>query len=287
MNVCVLGLGAMGQRVAANFSAAGHTVSAWSRNSDLRRELLSGCEFRVCDSIAEAVAEASVVVSLLTDDEASEAVWLHPQTGALYGMSNKSIGIEMSTISQSHATRLAEKFANHGRQFVEAPVIGSRPQADTRSLVVLASGEREIVEQVTALLNSTASAVHFLGRVGTSATVKLAVNGLFAAQVATFAEIYRLLETLLPDPSIALGVIRDSPITSPAMQRMLTLFLQNLFDPNFPIALVAKDLRYLQQLGELVARALPISRVVGDQFEAACNSNLSELDISAIYKLPL
>jgi 3-hydroxyisobutyrate dehydrogenase len=283
--VCVLGLGAMGQRVATNFAAAGHVVTAWSRNVDRGRELPLQHEIIVCGSISAAVSDATFVVSFLTDDDASEQVWLHSQTGALFAMNRDSIGIEMSTISPSHAIRLQQEFATNGRQFVEAPVIGSRPQADSKSLVILASGEKTAVDQANPLFASTASTIQFLGDVGTSAAVKLAINGLLAAQTAAYAEIAALLQLILPDPGTALNIIAASPVTSPAMQRMLTLFSTHLFDPNFPIALVAKDLRYLQRLSADSNAELPVSRAVGRQFEAACRKDLGDLDISAIYKL--
>jgi 3-hydroxyisobutyrate dehydrogenase len=98
VDVAVLGLGAMGSRMASNLLKAGHRVVVWNRTPGAAKALVE-VGARQAQSPKEAAAGAAFVIAMLRDDEASRQVWLDPESGALAGMERGSVAIESSTLS--------------------------------------------------------------------------------------------------------------------------------------------------------------------------------------------
>ena len=119
----------MGSRMAANLVKAGHEVVAWNR-SDKTADIVVRSDIQLARSPREAADGASIVFSIVRDDEASQRVWLAGQDGALAGMALDAIGIESSTLSVNWVKELAQYFAERRIAFLDAPVVGSRPQAE-------------------------------------------------------------------------------------------------------------------------------------------------------------
>ncbi len=280
-SVAVLGLGSMGARIAARLQDADHAVTVWNRSHAAIDLFVAGRAVAVASSPREAAESADIVISIVTNDEASHSVWLDSKTGALQAAGD-GVVVEMSTITPRHAKLLAREAASGAVGFVEAPVIGSRPHAESGTLIVLAGGDHDTVERIRPTLDAISSAIHHVGPAGTAATLKLAVNGLFAAQVAAFAEMTNLLNASDVDNATAQSILSGLPITSPAMQRVLALFATSNFAPNFPIRLVAKDLDYLRRSGAALGLELALVEHVSNLFGNAARSEAAELDISGI-----
>jgi len=281
-NVTVLGLGAMGSRIAVNYAAAGHNVTVWNRTSSTAEILADRHNLSAAPTPADAAKEANVVVSMVTDDTAAEAVWLHPDTGALGSLAPDSIAIDSSTITPAMAQTLGAAATRAGRFFLEAPVVGSRPQADSGSLFYLVGGETDILERARPVIDANASNVRHVGKIGTAATMKLAINGLFGIQVAAYAEIVGLLDQSEVDTKEAIDILTNLPITSPGLQRILGLFASEDFAPNFPINLVAKDFAYLARVASELASEHPITTATAQLYAEAANGTAKDLDIAGI-----
>lgn len=262
--VAVLGLGAMGRRMAERLVAAKLDVVTWTRST-------------ATDAPRAAAAGADVVLSMLTDDRACREVWLTPDTGALFGLRAGSIAIESSTTTPAWALELRARVLDRGAEFLEAPVVGSRPQAEAGALVFLAGGAASSVERARPVLQAMGSTVHHVGETPAGAAAKLVANALFASQVAMLAE---LLAGSL-DPHRTLEALAPLPIMSPAAKTAGTAMLEKRFDPMFPLALVEKDIRYALAGGS----ALPMTTQLLDVVSRANARGLAELNITALAKL--
>jgi 3-hydroxyisobutyrate dehydrogenase len=235
--IAVLGLGAMGSRVAARLLDAGHEVAVWNRTASAAAPL------RARGAIAHrqprlAVADARLVLVCVRDDDASAAVWSATENV----LRNETPRLDLSTITPQHAQRLATAF---GPSFLAAPMIGSRPQIEAGQLTVLVGGERDTLERVRPVLDDIASAVHLVGDAADAARLKLVVNGLFAAQLAVAGELLDTLRTAHTDLPGTARLLSSLPVTSPALARALPRIIEHDIAPNFPLELVAKDLDYL------------------------------------------
>lgn len=280
--ITVLGLGAMGSRMAARLAGTGHEVTAWNRSPGAVARLAAETAVTAAPSARAAVAEAEIVLAMVADDEASRDLWLDADRGALVAVPDHAVAIEASTLTPAWVRELADATARRGLAFVEAPVVGSRPQVEAGALLVLAGGEAEVVERARPALDAFAGSIREVGPAGAAATLKLAINALFATQVAVYAEIVGLLDRSEVDTGLALDVLADLPITSPGLQRIVGLIRARDFAPNFPVPLVAKDLRYLTALAGQLDADTPVAAAALEVFTSAAADDRAELDIAGI-----
>lgn len=280
--IAVLGMGAMGSRMALNFANAGHEVTVWNRTAETARELADVHGFSVATTPREAVNGAAVVVSMVADDEAATAVWLDPENGAMSAMSSSAVGIESSTLTPATVRQLAAEAIERGLTMLEAPVVGSRPQADAGGLFYVVGGDASVLEEVRSVLEVNAGGIRLVGPMGSAAIMKLAINGLFGIQVAAYGEIAGFLERSDIDTDTAFGILASLPITSPALQRIVGLFGDRQFDPNFPIPLVSKDFRYLGEAAAGLGAEVPVSKTAGTVYASMAAGNYGNLDIAGV-----
>ncbi|MEO1064664.1 MAG: NAD(P)-dependent oxidoreductase [Actinomycetota bacterium] len=280
--IAVLGLGAMGSRMARNLAGAGHVVTGWNRTPSVATELAASSTVTAAPDLAAAVEGADVVISMLTDDEASRSVWLDPERDVLAGLAPGTVVVESSTLTAEMVRELGEAVRGRGLELLEAPVVGSRPQADGGALLTLVGGDPAVLDRVRPVLEVNAGAIRHVGAIGAAATMKLAVNGLFGAQVAAYAEIVGLLRRSGADVAASIELLSGLPITSAGLQRILGLIADETYEPNFPIELVAKDFGYLGRLAAEVGAELPVTGAAGAVFAAGARTDDAALDIAGI-----
>jgi len=282
--IAFLGLGAMGSRIAARLIEAGHTVTGWNR-SPSPVEALVALGARSAPTPREAAHGAEFVLSMVTDDAASQAVWTTEGSGALAGIGKDAIVIEISTVSPGWVKMLAEAVVERGAKFMEAPVVGTLPQAESGSLIVFAGGATETVAAAAPLLQSFAAAIHPVGPVGRGAAMKLVANMLLAVQVAGLAELLGFAEASGIDPRAALEVVATLPAASPAAIGMGRLMVAGDFAPRFTAALMAKDLRYASQVAASHQAELPVVAASQAVFDRLCAIGRGRENITAVATL--
>ncbi len=137
--VALLGLGTMGHGMALNLLKAGFPLTVYNRTR-AKAEALATMGATVADTPAFAARETSVVIGMLADDDASRAAWLGPE-GALAAMQAGSLLVECSTLSPEWVAELHSAATEKGLRMIEAPVTGSRPQANAGQLVFLVGAD--------------------------------------------------------------------------------------------------------------------------------------------------
>jgi 3-hydroxyisobutyrate dehydrogenase len=131
--VAVIGLGAMGSRLAHNLLNAGYTVVVHNRTSEKAQPLVDrGAAFVTTPRAA--AEQSDVVLSMVTDNEISRQLWLAAETGAIFGLTPDKIAIEMSTLTVDWVRELGAAITQTEAGFLDAPVVGSRPQAEAGKL---------------------------------------------------------------------------------------------------------------------------------------------------------
>ncbi|NJM82307.1 MAG: NAD(P)-dependent oxidoreductase [Tabrizicola sp.] len=272
MKIAFLGLGAMGSRMALRLVAAGHEVTVWNRTP--RR--VDGAA--AAATAAAAVPGAKVVIAMLRDDAASAAVW----NEAMAGMAPGALGIEMSTVTPAQARALHDAAAARGLDFLDAPVAGSRPQAEAGQLIFMAGGEASVLAQAEPLLRDIGAAVHHAGGPGAGAMVKLMVNSLFGAQVAVIAELLGMAANAGIDPARAVDILAATPVAGPAAKAAAAAMLARGFAPAFPIDLVEKDFALARRTGEENGSPLPVTAAVHAVFAAAKSEGYGADNITGV-----
>ncbi len=283
--ITVLGLGAMGSRMAANLLKAGYAVTVWNR-SPAPAEALVAQGANIAPTPKLAVEAADIVISMITDNNASRAIWLDRETGAVMGLKKNAIAIESSTLTVDWVRELGAEISNRGVAFLDAPVVGSRPQADAGKLIYLVGGRAETLRQVqNILLSAGASTIHHVGDIGQGMLMKLAVNALFGIQVAALAEIIGMLNKNGVDSAKAMECLGDLPVISPAAKNAGNLMLIDNHAPMFPIDLVEKDFRYMTQTAQAVNASTPASNAIRDIYLDAIALGYGRDNITGVVRL--
>lgn len=281
--IAFLGLGAMGRRMATRLVHAGHDVVVWSRSGvPAEASVLHG---RGVESPRTATDGADVVIAMVTDDDASHAVWLDAERGALLGLREGAIAIESSTLTPAWVSALAERVHARGATWLDAPVMGSRPQAEAGALVHLVGGAAEAVERARAVLAVMGSAVLHVGPTPGGATTKLLANALFGIQVTAIAELLGLASKAGLDAAVLVEALGRLPVTSPAAKAAAGGMLAGRFEPMFPTSLVAKDFRYALATAEEAGADVPVVRGVSTLLEGAIARGLGSENLTAVAKL--
>jgi 3-hydroxyisobutyrate dehydrogenase len=278
--VTVLGLGTMGSGMASRLLAAGFPVTVWNRSAERAREMeASGA--RVAATPRTAVAGADVVVSMVADDAASGDVWLG-EDGALAGVRKGAVLIESSTISPDWVQELAAHARVHGCELIDAPVTGSRTQAQSGELLFLAGGDPAAIEGVRDVLLAMGREVVRLGPTGSGAFVKLVNNFVCGVQVAAIAEAVALIEASGLSRAEALGVLLNGAPGSPLVKAVAARMIAGDYDVHFRVDLMAKDLAYAIRLAAQSAVPLRTAEGALDCFREASRQAFGDRDIAAV-----
>lgn len=283
--IAVLGTGAMGCRIAQNLLQANHHVVVYNRTVEQALPLVN--QGAVYAATPRAAAEqADIVISMVTDNQVSHTIWLEPETGAALGLGKDSVAIESSTLTVDWTTTLATEIERHGAAFLDAPVVGSRPQADAGKLIYLVGGRAETLAHVQAiLLSAGASTIHHIGSTGQGMAMKLAVNALFGIQVAALAEAIGMLSKNGVDLATAIACLGELPTISPAAKGAANLMLMQNHTALFPLNLVEKDFRYMMQTAQTVDAPTPVSKATYDIYQAAIAKGYGSDNITGVIQL--
>ncbi len=281
--VSFLGLGAMGARMAARLIAASYTVTVYNRSAE-KAAALAKQGAQVAESPKQAAEASEIVISMVTDDLASRELWCKPNSGALAGLGADSLVLASSTLSQQWVVELAEKVNTAGAAFIDAPVVGTLPHAEQGQLLYLLGAEADDVAIVGELLSHLSQKQLHVGPVGHGAVYKLAINALFAGQVALLAEILHSLKNQGIATGEAMEQLAQTPVLSPVAQGAGQLMAVEKFAPMFPVRLVRKDLQYAQDMARATGLVAPVLESIGQIYQQAQESGFGELNITGVWK---
>lgn len=282
--VTVLGMGAMGSRMALSLLKAGHKVTVWNRNLDKTKSVVQAGAI-VAETPRAAVKDAELVISMVRDDEASKRIWLEAETGAMKGLSRNTIAIESSTLTVAWTKELGQECQDRGIAFLDAPVAGTLPQADAAQLIYFVGGDIEVFHKAQPILQTMGSRIHHAGAVGSGMTIKLAVNALFGIQVSALGELISLIKGCGLDEIKAVEILTTTPVCSPAAKGAAAGILSRNFSPLFPIELVEKDLSYAVKTAQDHDGKLPIAAATQATFQDAIAEGYGTDNITGIAQL--
>ena len=278
--VALLGLGIMGTGMAGRLLDAGYPLSVYNRNPVKAQALLArGAELAL--SPRAAAAGASVVISMLSDVPVCRDVWLG-RGEALVDAAPGTVLVESSTVTVEWIHELNQKAQEHGCELVDAPVTGSKVQAESGQLLFLAGGSDAALGKIDPILRAMGRDVVHVGPVGSGARLKLINNFLSASQIAALAEAMSLIERSGLNREKALQVLTEGAPGSPLVKLISGRMVAKQYEPHFLLRLMAKDLRYAVAEADLQALDLDMGRAALRVFEHAITAGQGEDDMSAV-----
>ena len=278
--IALMGLGVMGSGMANCLLNAGYSLTVYNRTSGRAAPLVQAGA-RSTAFPCEAAEAASVVISMVADDDASRAIW-QGGNGALQGCRPGSVLIESSTLSPAWIRELAIAADQRSCAFLDAPVTGSKLEASTGELLFLAGGDAETVERVTPILKAMGRGVVHAGPAGSGTLLKLMNNFLCAVQTASLAEGLALLEKAGVNSEKSVNVLINGAGGSPMVKRMASRILAQDYLPHFKLGLMEKDLRYVLALAESKQVSLETAVAAHKLFHSAVEKGWGDSDLSAV-----
>jgi len=278
-DVSLLGTGLLGRPVALRLASTGLAVTVWNRTAEKVR-LLADAGLAVAGSAAEAVAASPVSILLLADGPAVGGVLALP--GVRESLRGRTL-VQMGTIAPEESRAFAAEVAAAGGEWLEAPVLGSVPQADSGTLQVMVGGSEEQFERLSPLLTRLGRDVRRVGEVGAAAALKLALNQLIGSLTAAFATSLAYVRAEGLPPELFMDVLRPSALYAPTFDKKLGRMLDAEYaNPTFPLRLLRKDL----DLFARAARAAGVAPLVPDAVlavvEAAAERGHGDEDYAAL-----
>jgi 3-hydroxyisobutyrate dehydrogenase len=284
--IALLGLGAMGGGMAANWLKKSFPLTIWNRT---RAKALgySARGARVAYTPREAAQDADVVVAMVADDAASREVWLGAD-GALSNMRPGAISIESGTVTPRWARELGDAARRRGCRFLDAPVGSGLPAVEAGEAIFLVGGDASDLAQAQPALEAIAKRIHHLGPVGAGATWKLIANAMIAAQVASLGEAFACARQAGFSADQIATLIKGASTASPIVQRKLDRMLASRFDDaDFALYLLAKDARYGAELARDLGAPHAVIAATAQAFSHAEKSGLGAKDCAAVALSPV
>ena len=278
--VAIMGVGTMGMGMARNLLKAGFSVTVYNRTS-ARAAALATAGAHVADTPAHAAGGADVVISMLSDDNASRSAWTGEQ-GALAGAKPGTVLVESSTVTPAWIAELAGLAAARELSLLDAPVTGSRIQAEAGQLNFLVGGEAAVLERARPVLAAMSKEIVHLGPVGSGARMKLINNFLCGVQVASLAEGLAWIERSGLDRDQALKVICNGAPGSPLLNAISARMAASAYDVNFLLSLMRKDLSYAGADAETLGIELLTAKTAEARFLEALAAGYGDKDMSAV-----
>jgi 3-hydroxyisobutyrate dehydrogenase-like beta-hydroxyacid dehydrogenase len=272
-----LGLGQMGGPMARRLIGAGHDVTVWNRTPE-RAEPLVAEGARHAGTPAEAAQGVEAAVTMLTDPDALESVLFGPD-GLAETLQEGATVIDMSTVGTETVRRVAGRLPR-GVSILDAPVLGSVPQAEEGQLKIFVGGQPDVFERWRPVLEVMGSP-RLLGPGGAGASMKLVVNSTLGAMMSAIGEALALGDELGLDEGAALDVLADS-VVGQGVSRARPSIESGVFPPRFKLALASKDLGLVTAAAEQAGLRLRIAPAVREWLESAVEDGLGALDYTAI-----
>jgi 3-hydroxyisobutyrate dehydrogenase-like beta-hydroxyacid dehydrogenase len=286
MKLGFVGLGSMGFAMAESLLSQGHQLFVYNRTHE-KAQPLHEAGARICATPGETARDAEIVISMLADDSAVEAVTLGP-TGILAELPPSSVHVSCSTISVALSERLAGQHAEAGRGYVAAPVFGRPEAAVSRKLWLLAAGKSADVDRALPVLEALGRGVTRLGESASIANlVKLTGNVFIASLIESLGEAFALTRKAGVPPELVFELFKSVfGQGSPILENYAALVAKAKYEPaGFKAKLGLKDLRLALSAADQLEVPLPMASLIRDQLLSAVATGQGELDWAVIAEL--
>jgi 3-hydroxyisobutyrate dehydrogenase-like beta-hydroxyacid dehydrogenase len=275
-----IGLGTMGFPMAENLLKKGYRVIAYNRTSS-KSEELAQLGATAVSTVAEAVRDADVVITMLSDDSSVQSVY-YGESGLVEHVRPGVTVIDTSTISPGLVVRIAKDLEARGAEFLDAPVTGSKPAAVGGTLLFMVGGKAEVLEQAMDIFQTMGSKIVHMGPSGSGSKTKLAHNAMVGIHVTALAEGLSIAAKSGLDVEKFLEIVRGGSGNSKQAELKGDKILDRDFTNQFSLKLMLKDLILGSGLADELKIPTPVLDTAKNMFLVGASKGLGDLDLSAV-----
>ena len=280
MNIALLGTGLMGRPMAERILQASHKLAVFNRTLE-KAQPLKPLGASIASSAKEAIQSSECIILMLADAQAIHHVLLSDRSRT--ELSGRTV-IQMGTISPSESMDLNELVIEYGGEYLEAPVLGSIPEAQAGRLIVMVGSSAAQYERWSAVLKIFSSKPLRIGQVGQASALKLSLNQLIASLMAAFSLSLGFIQRKGISVDLFMEILRESALYAPTFDKKLQRMLErNYSNPNFPARHLAKDIDlFLSEAKDLNLQPDALEGV-GRLVKMTLDDGLSDMDYSALF----
>ncbi len=279
MKIGIIGTGLMGFPMAQRLLETGYQLIVYNRTTS-KVEPLREAGATVAGTPQGLIATSDCILLMLTNQDAIESVLFRSEFQSF--LSGKTV-ISMGTISPTDSKTIQKDILKAGGNYLEAPVLGSIPEAKAGTLQIMVGSTEAQFHQWFNLLKLLGEP-KYIGEVGSAAAFKLALNQLIASLTTAFALSLNFVQEQGVDIELFMEILRQSALYAPTFDKKLQRMLEeNYENPNFPTKHLLKDTNLFLQ--EAVKMGLNASSLEGVKaiLEATQKLGKSDDDYSALF----
>ena len=281
-NVAFIGLGIMGLPMAKNLVNAGFTVTGFNRSQGAIDALVAAGG-QGAGSVAEAVEDADVVITMVPDSPDVEAV-VSGKDGVFANAKAGALWIDTSSIRPDVSASLAADARAAGLRPLDAPVSGGEAGAIGGVLSIMVGGEQADFDAAAAVLDAVGKTIVLVGPSGSGQTVKAANQLIVAANIQALSEAVVFLEAYGVDTDAAIKVLGGGLAGSAVLNQKAQKILDRDFAPGFRLALHNKDMGIVTSAAREAGVVLPLGALVAQLVTSTVASGDGALDHSGLFR---
>jgi len=276
--VAFAGLGIMGYPMARNLREAGFELTVYTRTGEKAERFAAEHGARAAATPADAAEGADAFITMVPDAPEVEEVL----DGALATLPEGALVVDMSTTSPTASRAIADKVAP--RDYVEAPVSGSKPKAEDGTLTIFAGGEPPAFERAKPLFDAMGELIVHVGPLGHGQMAKLLTNTMGAVHAAVLAEAVRTAKAAGLDEDAFLTVAAGSAGASGMLNLKGKPMFEERWEPVlFKLEHMLKDVRHTLEEAQQLGIELKLPRLTETFYAQADEAGHGEDDFAAIY----
>ncbi len=284
MDIGIIGIGLMGQAFVERYLSQGYTVRVFNRTPEHIKDMAE--EVIICSTADELIDASNTIILMVSNAEAiSDILQLDHQGEKQKDLQGKTI-LQMATISPTQTKEISEAITSRGGRYLEAPVLGSIPEAKTGTLIIMAGGSKDVFENALPTLQVLGTAPRYIGETGSAAALKLAMNQLIASLTAGFSLSLGYAIKNGVDTDLFMETVRESALYAKTYDKKLQKYLDRDFGTaNFTTQHLLKDIRLF--IDDAKAAGLNTDALEGIEriTSMTVEEGMDVMDYSSIYQV--
>ena len=270
----------MGLPMSKNLVKAGYNLTVFNRSKN-KAEPLKEFGAKISKTLKDAVDGSDIVITMLTDDTAVDAVMNN--TDFLENLKSGSIVIDMSSVKPTTATKHGNNLKLKNINYLDAPVSGGTIGAEEASLAIMVGGEQNIFDDAFDILKKMGNPT-LVGPIGSGQVSKLANQIIVGLTIGAVAEAVTLCEKAGADPNKMIKALSGGWADSKVLQTHGKRMINKDFTPKGRTSVHLKDMNNILECANNYNTHLPISNLVKEMYKSLVENGHGETDHSSLYK---
>ena len=281
--VAFIGLGVMGYPMAGYISKAGHNVTVFNRTISKADKWISEYKGKMAETPAEAAKDAEYIFTCVGNDNDLREVSMGEN--GLYNTAKKgSVYIDNSTVSAEICRELYKAAKDKGFDFLDAPISGGQPGAESGKLTVMVGGDEKIFSKAKPIIDCYSQKVNLIGPSGSGQLTKMMNQMCIAGAVQGLSEAINFGINAGLDMDKVMDTISKGAAQSWQMENRYRSMTDNKFDFGFAVDWMRKDLKIALEEAKKNNSPLPITKIVDSYYEEIQKMGGNRWDTSSLIR---